>query len=122
MSRSLERAHRRLGVWWGTLVEVRSAFHQLAQEKAITREELPQCLARLAVMRQFWDEVPPNEKARDLAGTFPEKCNLRAADAFQLAAALVWCRERPRNRPFICFDRRLAKAAEEAGFTVYTNY
>lgn len=43
---------------------------------------------------------------------------LRAADAVQLAAALVWCRERPRNRPFVCFDRGLAASGTVLGFRV----
>jgi hypothetical protein len=36
----------------------------------------------------------------------------------QLAAALVWCNERPRRRVMVCFDERLAAAAEQAGFTL----
>lgn len=43
---------------------------------------------------------------------------LRSADAFQLAAALVWCANRPRNRTFITMDDKLALAAEEAGFSL----
>jgi hypothetical protein len=43
---------------------------------------------------------------------------LRAGDAAQLAAALVWCRERPKQRPLIAFDDRLRKAAAASGFTV----
>jgi len=38
-------------------------------------------------------------------------------DSFQLAAALVWCQEKPRRRPFVTADERLAKAAEKAGFS-----
>ncbi|MDQ7843436.1 MAG: hypothetical protein QN141_11835 [Armatimonadota bacterium] len=37
---------------------------------------------------------------------------------FQLAAALVWCRERPRGRSFVCLDRALALAAGTLGFAV----
>ena len=31
---------------------------------------------------------------------------------------LVLCRERPRGRTFVCFDKKLASAAVAAGFTV----
>ena len=41
---------------------------------------------------------------------------LRAADAAQLAAALVASGERPRELPFVTLDRRLAEAAEREGF------
>lgn len=43
---------------------------------------------------------------------------MRAADAAQLAAALVWCRERPKQRPLVCFDERLRAAATAVGFSV----
>lgn len=38
--------------------------------------------------------------------------------ALQLAAALVLCHEHPRNRAFVCFDAKLASAADAAGFMV----
>jgi hypothetical protein len=37
---------------------------------------------------------------------------------FQLAAALTWSNEKPRNRPFISFDARLAESARDAGFEI----
>ena len=41
---------------------------------------------------------------------------LRAADALQLAAALIVSRERPQDLPFVTLDTRLAQAAEREGF------
>ena len=41
---------------------------------------------------------------------------LRAADAMQLAAALVVSRERPETLPFVTLDARLAQVAEREGF------
>jgi len=43
---------------------------------------------------------------------------LRAADALQLAAALVWCSNRPRGRAFLVADGALSDAAEAEGFAV----
>jgi hypothetical protein len=43
---------------------------------------------------------------------------LRAADALQLASALVWCGNHPRGRVFIGADGDLADAAEGEGFTI----
>jgi hypothetical protein len=41
---------------------------------------------------------------------------MRALDSFHLAAALAWCKERPRGRLFVCCDVRLADAAIKIGF------
>jgi predicted nucleic acid-binding protein len=49
-----------------------------------------------------------------------EARELRAADSLQLAAALVWCQQRPARRNFVCADERLAKAAEAEGFSIIT--
>jgi hypothetical protein len=38
--------------------------------------------------------------------------------ATTLAAALVWCRERPKQGPFVCFDEDLRGAATILGYSV----
>jgi len=76
-----------------------------------------QGLDRLAVLRRSWAEVLPTDRLRDLAETLPERYGLRALDAFQLAAAFLWCNERPRRRAFVCLDRQLAASAAELGFS-----
>jgi uncharacterized protein len=43
---------------------------------------------------------------------------LIAADALQLAAALVFCDERTESFPFVCLDDRLAAAARKERFPV----
>ncbi len=43
---------------------------------------------------------------------------LRAADAMQLAAALLTCEDEPSRLPFVTVDDRLAEAAAREGFTV----
>ncbi len=118
--RRLQAEHRRPVVWWETPVEVRSALARLVREESITNSGLAQALDRLALLRRTWLEVLPTERVRSLAENLPERYQMRAADAFQLAAALVWCNERPRRRPFVCFDRQLAANAATAGFTVLT--
>ena len=105
-------------VWWGTPVEARSAFARLRREDRIARPEAIQATALLTELRGTWDEVQPSEQVRELVEGLPESYALRAADALQLAAALVWCRERPHNRAFICLDHRLGVAAQHVGFDV----
>lgn len=116
--RRLAGRNRRIVVWWGTPVETRSALFRLARENAISRQAYTQTLERFGVLRLQWDEVAPSERLRGLAESLPERLGLRAGDAFQLAAALVWCDERPRRRPFISLDRRLRQAAAALGFAI----
>lgn len=118
-ARAVSRRLPHLVVWWGTTVEVRSALARLAREGALTPKGAAQALVRLDALRARWDEVEPSESVRRLAEGFPESRGLRAGDAFQLAAALVWCRERPSHRPFVSFDNALAMAAEAEGFDVH---
>ena len=75
-------------------------------------------LARLEVMRRKWAEIVPSEKVRNLAETLPDAYGLRTLDSCQLAAALVWCNEKPNGRFFVCDDTKLSVAARKAGFSV----
>jgi hypothetical protein len=105
-------------VWWGAPVEARSALARLVREGHFTPEKRLRAAARLAQLRVAWDEILPTEKLRSLAEEMPDTHGVCAADAVQLAAALVWCRERPKQRPFVCFDADLRTAATTLGFSV----
>jgi len=93
-------------MWWGTPVEARSAFMLAVAAK------------KLGTLKRFASEIEPTEEVRTIAESVLDEHDLRAADAFQLAAALVLCHEKPRGRWSVCFDRRLAAAADVTGFTV----
>jgi len=108
----------RMVAWWGTPVEARSAFARLLREGHLTTAQHSKAVRLLEQLRRSWDEILPTEAVRVHAEALPEQYGLRAGDAWQLAAALVWCRDRPRRRPFVCMDRRLAQAASALGFTV----
>jgi predicted nucleic acid-binding protein len=112
------RKTARVVVWRGTTVEVRSAISRLQREGLITVKGRQQALARLDMLRQEWHEITPSEKARRLAEELPDTYGLRTLDSFQLAAALVWCNEKPKNRIFVCSDVKLAAAARAGGFTI----
>src|SRR3990172_10680110 len=121
LSQSMRKRWRetaRVVVCWGTPVEVRSAVSRLHRGSVISAKGQQQALARLEVLRQEWHEITPSEKARRLAEGLPDAYGLRALDSFQLAAALVWCSEKPKNRMFVCNDVKLAAAAQTVGFTV----
>ena len=116
--RQLWRETRRVVVWWGTSVEVRSAISRLQAEGKLTANNVQFALDRLESLREQWREITSSDKLRDIAETLPDIYSLRALDSFQLAAALVWCKEKPKGRLFICDDARLSEAAQKAGFTI----
>jgi predicted nucleic acid-binding protein len=116
--RRLRRELKRMVVWWGTPLEARSAFARLAREGHLTAAERGTAIKLLGQLRVGWDEILPTEKLKSLAEDLPDTHGVRAADAAQLAAALIWCRERPKQRPLVCFDERLRTAATALGFSV----
>lgn len=61
---------------------------------------------------------PHTEAVRQRAKRLLMVHPLRAADALQLAAALVWAAESPQGLELVCLDRRLKEAALKEGFTV----
>lgn len=86
----------------------------------ISAEEFAGAVSHLRSLERKWVEVVPAERVRDLAQGLVESHPLRAAEAMQLAAALVWSAESPRGRPFVSLDQRLAAAAAAEGFEVLT--
>jgi hypothetical protein len=101
------------------MVEARSAPARLMNEGKMSRTGLQQAVARLEAQRSSWLEVAPSDNVRNLAAEIPEQYGLRALDSFQLAAGLVWCREKPRGRLFVCGDAILVNAAFRADFGIY---
>jgi predicted nucleic acid-binding protein len=105
-------------IWWGSLIEVQSAICRLSREDAISDANKQGALLRLRALSRMWREVLPDNDLRELAIAVLEKYSLRAGDSLQLAAALIWCQQRPSKRVFICTDRKLGAAAAKAGFSV----
>jgi uncharacterized protein len=105
-------------VWWGSTVEVHSAICRMLRAKEITGNERQGAALRLLMLSRGWNEILPSEDLRELAMQLLDQYALRATDSLQLAAALVWCGQRPAKRNFICGDWRLSEAAEALGFSV----
>ncbi len=84
----------------------------------MTSKGFDQARNKLEKLQRLWVEIAPLEEVRLLAEEVLTQHVLSTADGFQLAAALIWCQEHPRHRPFICADIQLSKAAEKAGFDV----
>ncbi len=107
-------------VWWGTMAEVRSAFARALRNSRSNTSEHARALRHLQKISQSWREIEPLPKVRELTLQLLDAHPLRTGDAFQLAAALYWCDEKPRRKVFVCFDDRLAEAANDLGFQVLT--
>lgn len=118
---SARRIHRDVSIktiWWGTAVEIRSSFARLRRTGELEDKDFEIAVNKWLAISKRGRKIPPSQRVLDLAATMPDRHALRALDAFQLAAALIWCGERPRNRPFICADKRLGDVARDAGFDV----
>lgn len=105
-------------VWWLTPVECWSALGRLEREQRLTEDGVQAAARLLAEAEQRWTEVPPINRVRDQAGRLVRLHPLRAADALQLAAALVLSDFDPKTLPFVTLDDRLASAARREGFEV----
>jgi len=115
--RSLLRTDRSLAVWALSRVEVLSAIWREVRAGALERAAAVQAGKRLDALSAAWTEVDGLTAVRARAERVVAVHPLRAADALQLAAALVLSRERPRW-PFVTGDRQLASVAELEGFDV----
>jgi predicted nucleic acid-binding protein len=107
-----------LVVWWGTSVEVLSAFARQERDGRLRPARLPQVVERLEKLAADWIEIEPSPAVRRLTQRLVRVHPLRAADAFQLAAALVAAEHDPGSVEFVCLDARLAAVASREGFRV----
>jgi hypothetical protein len=111
------RLYARQVTWWATAVEAISSFNRLYREQVLTAPGRQQTLTRLEYLRRRWNEVQPSDEVRAGAERLLGVHKLRAGDALQLSAALVWCGQNTRGRHFIAADGDLIEAAEAEGFT-----
>ena len=115
--RSLYQIDAGLEVWWGSSVECVSALTRRNRQGQVAGG-LEAALERLAILSFAWHEIPPGDRVRDTAQMLLRVHDLRAADAFQLAAALQVAEGRPPSLEFLSLDRRLSEAAHREGFRV----
>ena len=73
---------------------------------------------RLRHFATTWHEIVPTEQIRSIAGRMLRIHTLKAADALQLAAAMIACDMQPEQHVLITEDDQLARAALKEGFEV----
>ena len=105
-------------VWCLSKVEVISALCRRLRDKAFGEEEFQKTKEHLNDLIERAYEVQAIEKVQARALRLLEVHPLRAADACQLAAALVATQEDPHRLIMVCFDQNLKNAALKEGFIV----
>lgn len=105
-------------VWTLTRVELLSALARRRREDPRAARRLAGARAEVLGTWERWTEVTAVELVRRHAERLVETHPLRAADALQIAAAIVAAEERPEGIGFVTFDRRQAEAADREGFRV----
>lgn len=105
-------------VWWGTSVECVSAIARRERQGGLAAQDVVTATRRLADVGASWQEIQPAVRLRQTAERLLRTQTLRAADALQLAAAIIAADDDPHSLAFVTFDDRLARAAEREGFPV----
>jgi predicted nucleic acid-binding protein len=105
-------------VWTLTRVELLSAIARRRRERPDASVVL--IAARRDLLRAWagWSEITAIDVARRHAERLVETHPLRAADAMQLAAALIAADNEPTGLEFVTLDSNLADAADREGFSV----
>ena len=107
-----------LVVWWATEVECISAITRQERDGALDASDVAAAADRLGALAASWREVEPIAQVRQTAIRLLRTHPLGAADALQLAAAIMAADGSPRTLPFVTLDERLALAAQREGFPV----
>jgi len=105
-------------VWWTTYIECLSALSRRQREGVLTSGDAAKARAVLSALAAAWSEVQPTELVRLRAERLLSIHPLRAADALQLAAALLWAQETPRGLDFVCLDQNLRESSLKEGFSI----
>jgi len=104
--------------WWGSPLECASAIARREREAALSPPEAVQAEERLRLFFEASQEILPSTAVRNLARRLLRVHPLRAADALQLAAAVLGAEHAPATLDFVSLDARLSDAARREGFRV----
>jgi predicted nucleic acid-binding protein len=115
-ARSLLEGDLAVAVWWATRTECLSALTRRMCEGELSPAGYRAARRVLAALAETWVELLPSEAVRATAERLLAVHSLRAADAFQLGAALAWCGGQPASHSLVTLDSRLRDAASKEGF------
>ncbi|HEY4596934.1 MAG TPA: hypothetical protein VIJ02_11070 [Thermoanaerobaculia bacterium] len=111
-----------MAFWWGAPLDWWEALLAARRRQTISAADLQRARGVLDHLRERGFEVQPTEELRAralrLLSVHTSAHPLRAPEALELAAALVWCRERPQGAGFVSLHPPLRLAAALEGFRV----
>jgi predicted nucleic acid-binding protein len=107
-----------VAIWTLTTVEIGSALWRLRRDEALTEEDARAAELRAEELASASYVVADVDSVKTVAARLLRVHALRAADALQLGAALVWAGARPQGKTLHTLDERLAVAARREGFSV----
>ena len=114
--RKLAEEDEAIVAWWTTPVECYSAFARLRREDLLNSTEEEQARTVLTALAAEWTQIEPSRVVGEQAGRALLLHQLRAADALQLAAALVWSRGQTTGHHFVCLDIASEKQLDARDF------
>ena len=103
-------------VWWATPVEIASVLARLLRMKQLDSRARAKSNQLAKTLSDSWSVIQPADALRATSIQLVDRYDLRAADSFQLAAALEWCEYAPQGRVFLTADQKLRDAALLSGF------
>ena len=103
-------------VWWAAPVEIASALAWLVRMKQLDSSDWTRARTLAKRVADSWSMIQPSDALRTKSAHLVDRFDLRAADSFQLAAALEWCEDAPQGRIFLAADQKLREAALLCGF------
>lgn len=115
--RDLVERDEEIAVWWATEVECWSAIMRAQRTGRISADSAAKAQRVLKSLKAVWLEISPSMEVRRQSMRLLNIHLLRAADALQLGAALVWA-DRYDGAEFVSFDSRLQEAARLEGLEV----
>lgn len=116
--REIHSADPAIVTWWGTPVECVSALARLERDGTLSPSGLRASIARMRRALTSWTGVEASDDVREQSIRLLRVHQLRAADAIQIAAAIVAAEFQPSTLEFVTLDRNQGAAADKEGFRV----
>ncbi|MEX2154598.1 MAG: type II toxin-antitoxin system VapC family toxin [Gemmatimonadaceae bacterium] len=108
----------RAAIWTLTPVEITSALWRLARGEDLSDAQAREAEQRAQELADACYTVADVEGVKALGRRLLRVHAIRAADAMQLGAALIWAGGRPAGKTLHTLDDRLASSARLEGFSV----
>jgi uncharacterized protein len=105
-------------IWTLTPVEIFSACYRRICAGDLSDDALDDVRRRLVLLESAWSTIVQIDSVQEVAKRLLAVHSLTAADALQLAAAIIACNHQPTRLDFLSLDYNLNRAARREGFQV----